>query len=85
MLHISTPLQVELLDVVVHNPTGMAHPMHLHGAQFYFLGTSGIDLNNAGKDPATGKMKYTPPPEEPAMMNYDAPVVIESSSLRGQP
>jgi FtsP/CotA-like multicopper oxidase with cupredoxin domain len=40
----------ERIDVMIHNMTGMAHPMHLHGHYFQVVGIGGAQLDGALRD-----------------------------------
>ncbi len=40
----------ERIEVILHNMTGMAHPMHLHGHYFRVVAIDGVRLNGALRD-----------------------------------
>jgi FtsP/CotA-like multicopper oxidase with cupredoxin domain len=52
MMHetLLTVRQGERYEIVMHNMTGMAHPMHLHGHYFKVVGIDGQRFNGALRD-----------------------------------
>ncbi len=40
----------ERIDIMMHNMTAMAHPMHLHGHYFKVVAIDGVAINGAVRD-----------------------------------
>jgi FtsP/CotA-like multicopper oxidase with cupredoxin domain len=56
----------ERIDVIIHNMTTMAHPMHLHGHYFQVVGIGSATIDGALRD------TILVPPMETATIRFDA-------------
>jgi len=68
MMHdtIMTVREGERYEVVMHNATAMAHPMHLHGHYFKVVGINGQRFNGAVRD------TVLVPPDTNVTIQFDA-------------